>query len=159
MKFVSAQNPSNNFDPRKQYPSDENGLEFQRLLKVFSVVEDAVHQGSFTSLHTVNIADIRILEDRFFGKDNGRYMGLESSIKGVRNDGASDIIMVLNGLVTIIDHFRFDCTRWTKKGSPLFRLLSTGDRSRQNPPLENTDFLSFCKNRALVILKQIGLQI
>lgn len=124
MRLISHSDPDKEYDPSVQKPSCENGKEYQRLLQVFNVVAEAVHRKDFTSQHTVNVDDVSILEDRFFGTSLERYLGSEGSIKEVRHDGAPDIAIVQNDFALAIDHFCFDCTKWTRKGSPLQAFLS-----------------------------------
>lgn len=147
MRLISRTDSDREFDPSAQKPSFENGEEYQRLLQVFSVVADAVHRKAFTSHHTVNVDDASILEDRFFGTSPERYLGSEGSIKKFRHDGAPDIVIVQNGFALAIDHFCFDCTKWTRKGSPLQAFLS-GERD-QVKSISDDELIEYFRGRGI----------
>lgn len=146
MRFISRCNPDKKFDPFVQEPSCKNEAEYQRLLKVFGVVEKAVLRRAFTSQHTVGIVDKSVLEDRFFGAHPGN-MGTEQSIKSVHNDSAPDTFIARDNFVLVIDHFRFDCAKWTRKGSPLQALLSKhGD---QVSSLSGNELIEFVRSSGI----------
>lgn len=146
MRFISRCNPDKKFDPFVQEPSCKNEAEYQRLLKVFGVVEKAVLRRAFTSQHTVGIVDKSVLEDRFFGVHPGN-MGTEQSIKSVHNDSAPDTFIARDNFVLVIDHFCFDCTKWSRKGSPLQALLSKhGD---QVSSLSGNELIEFVRSSGI----------
>lgn len=152
MRFISRCNPDKEFDPFVQEPSCKNEAEYQRLLKVFGVVKKSVCRRAFTSQHTVGIDDISILEDRFFGTSPERYLGTEESIKRRHHDGAPDILIVQNGFTLVVDHFRFDCAKWTRKGSPLQAFLSKhGDQVK---PLDGNELIEFVKGNGIRCSKE-----
>lgn len=148
MRFVSSRNPERAYDSSALEPSPENEKEYQRLLRVFNVVADAVRQGRFTTQHTINIDDISLLENRFFGTTAGRYLGTEQSIKKICHNGAPDIIMVQNDFTLAIDHFYFDCTKWTRKGSSLQALLSS--RREQVQSFSATDLYEIMNSMGII---------
>ncbi|WP_144744265.1 hypothetical protein [Enorma burkinafasonensis] len=142
MRLVSRSDLDKEFDPSMQEPSRENEREYQRLLQVLATVEKATRRGIFTSRHTIGVDDKCVLEDRFFGAHPG-YMGTEQSIKSVHNDSAPDILIARDNFVLVIDHFCFDCTKWSRKGSPLQALLSN----------HNAQVKSFSGNELIELLR------
>lgn len=147
MRFISRCNPDMEFDSFVQEPSCKNEVEYQRLLKVFGVVEKAVYQRAFTSQHTVGVDDISILEDRFFGTSPCRYLGTEKSVRQERHDGAPDIVIAQNNFVLAVDHFRFDCAKWTRKGSSLQAFLSK--RRDRVSSLSGNELIEFVRSNGI----------
>lgn len=156
MEFVSRSNPDQQFNPSLQKPSCKKEGEYQRLLHVFDVVVRAVRQKTFTSKHTINIDDIRILEDRFFGVSPYRFLGTETSIKRVCHDGAPDIVMVQRGFALAIDHFRLDCTKWTRSGSPFQKLLS--NQGSQVRSLSGDALFRFLRSEGIRCSEECGME-
>lgn len=146
MRLVSRSDPDKEFDPSIREPSYENEREYQRLLRVFDTVKKAANRGKFTSRHTVGIDNESVLEDRFFGTRPG-HMGIEQSIKRVHNDSAPDICIVRDNFVLVIDHFCFDCVKWSRKGSPLQALLS--DPSSQAKSFSSDELIEFLRGRGI----------
>lgn len=144
MEFISHCNPDMEFDSFAQEPSCKNEAEYQRLLKVLGVVEKAVCRRVFTSQHTVGIDNISILEERFFGTSPERYLSPEKSIKKELHDGAPDIAIVQNGFALAVDHFRFDCSEWTRKGSSLQVFLS--EHGDQVSSLSGDELIEFVRD-------------
>lgn len=147
MRLISRCNPDMEFNSFLQEPSCKNEVEYQRLLKVFGVVEKAVHQRVFTSQHTVGVDDISILENRFFGASPRRYLGTEKSVKQEHHDGAPDTVISQNNFVLAVDHFRFDCAKWTRKGSPLQAFLSK--HRDQVSSLSGNELIEFVRSNGI----------
>lgn len=99
------------YGPGCSEPLEGNGYEYQRLLYVFGVIEDAVKRGCFTSANISGIPAPRYLVERFFEKG--------VSLIREKDEGFPDATFVSKNYVVITDVCRVDASEPIVKAGKL----------------------------------------